>query len=116
MPSAPSFLEGPEKVWPYRLAAFVLILGAALFRLFLLMTIDDPYTRCWGCALVFVYRALFRTSPRSWLWAGLCVALGILAKHTMVLFVPMVGLFLLATPTVRGYLRRPGFWVMLLVG
>src|SRR4051794_26170447 len=76
----------------------------------LLMTIDAPYTCCWGWALVFVYRALFRASPGSWLGAGICVALGILAKYTMVLFVPMLGLFLMATPSLRGQLRRPGFW------
>jgi len=44
------------------------------------------------------------------------VALGILAKYTMVLFVPMAGLFLLATPSLRVHLRRSGFWWMLLVG
>src|SRR5262245_12002803 len=82
----------------------------------LLMTIDAPYTCAWGWALVFVYRALFRDSPRSWLWAGVCVALGVLAKHTMVLFVPMVGLFLLAAPAVRGQLRQRGVWIMLFVG
>jgi hypothetical protein len=87
----------------------------------LLMTIDAPYSCCWGWALVFAYVALFRTEPgRStiwpWLGAGLCVALGILAKHTMVLFVPMVGLYLAATPARRGELLRPGFWIMLAVG
>jgi 4-amino-4-deoxy-L-arabinose transferase-like glycosyltransferase len=82
----------------------------------LLMTIDAPYTCCWGWGLVFVYRALFRASRWSWLGAGLCVALGILAKYTMILFVPMVGLFLLATPAERGRLLQPGFWVLTLVG
>ncbi len=82
----------------------------------LLMTIDAPYTCCWGWALVFVYRALFRESPRSWLPAGLCLALGVLAKYTMVLFVPMLGLFLLATPVMRIHLRRPGFWMMVSLG
>ncbi|HWY87688.1 MAG TPA: glycosyltransferase family 39 protein [Gemmataceae bacterium] len=82
----------------------------------LLMTIDAPYTCCWGWALVFVYRALFRASPRSWLWAGVCVAIGVLAKYTMVLFVPMLALCLAATPPLRPHLRRPGFWMLVLVG
>jgi Dolichyl-phosphate-mannose-protein mannosyltransferase len=82
----------------------------------LLMTIDAPYTCCWGWALVFAYRALFHASPWSWCWAGACIALGILAKYTMILFVPMIGLLLLATPALRVQLRRPGFWVMVLVG
>lgn len=81
----------------------------------LLMTIDAPYTCCWGWALVFVYRALFRESSWSWVGAGVCVALGILAKYTMVLFVPMVALCLLATPVLRVQLRKRGFWVFLLV-
>jgi 4-amino-4-deoxy-L-arabinose transferase-like glycosyltransferase len=100
-------------------ALFVVTLGLTLPILSagsLLMTIDAPYTCAWGWALVFVYRALFRDSSWSWFWAGLCVAVGVLAKHTMVLFVPMVGLFLLATPSLRGHLRRPGFWVLTLVG
>jgi hypothetical protein len=40
------------------------------------------------------------------------VGLGILAKYTMVLFLPSVGLFLLASPEHRRLLWRPGFWVM----
>jgi hypothetical protein len=82
----------------------------------LLMTIDAPYTCCWGWALVFTYKALFRESPWSWGWAGVCVALGILAKYTMVLFVPMLFLLLIATPSLRVQLRRRGFWTMLLIG
>ena len=81
----------------------------------LIMTIDAPYTCCWGWALVFAYRAVFREDAWPWIAAGLCVAVGILAKYTMVLFVPMFALFLLATPTVRGHLRGRGFWVFVVV-
>lgn len=98
-----------------------------------LMTIDAPYTCCWGWALVVGYRAVFRTWDRTpilferdrigvlshvgWEWPvlGLLVGVGILAKYTMVLFVPFLGLFLLATPAFRRLLLRPGFWVMALV-
>jgi 4-amino-4-deoxy-L-arabinose transferase-like glycosyltransferase len=76
------------------------------------MTIDAPYTCCWGWALVLAYRAIFRGSAWAWPAAGLVVGLGILAKYTMALFIPCVGLFLLATPAYRGLLRRPGFWIM----
>lgn len=109
----------------------------------LLMTIDAPYACAWAWALVFVHRALFGYGdpPQHWFgwWvlAGLCVAMGVLAKHTMVLFVPMVGVFLLvrwlaerkqATAEAAGtprlepglnvgrQLGRAGFWVMAGIG
>src|SRR5262245_49033995 len=62
-----------------------------------LMTIDAPYTACWAWALVFAWRAVTAGEPgasatggRPWAWplAGLLVGLGILAKYTMVLFLP----------------------------
>lgn len=77
-----------------------------------LMTIDSPYTCCWGWALVLVWHAVFRASRWAWVGAGCAVGLGILAKYTMVLFLPSVALFLLTTPGYRRLLRRPGFWVM----
>jgi hypothetical protein len=76
------------------------------------MTIDAPYTCCWGWALVLTYRAIFRGSRWGWPTAGVVIGLGILAKYTMALFIPSVWLFLLATPTYRGLLRQRGFWVM----
>ncbi len=75
-----------------------------------LMTIDAPYTCCWGWALVLCHRAIFRGSVWAWSAAGLLVALGILAKYTMGLFVPSVALFLLTSAEHRPLLRRPGFW------
>lgn len=87
----------------------VIAVGASL------MTIDAPYTCCWGGALVLTHHALFRRVTWAWPAAGLVVGLGILAKYTMVLFLPSVGLFLLFTPAFRRQLLRPGFWVMSLV-
>ncbi len=77
-----------------------------------LMTIDAPYTCCWGWALVLGHRAIFRGSWWAWPAAGLVVGLGILAKYTMVLWLPSVGVFLLLQPDLRRLLGRPGFWVM----
>ena len=54
-----------------------------------LMTIDAPYTCCWGWALVLGHRAIFRGSAWAWPAAGLVVGLGILAKYTMLLWVPV---------------------------
>lgn len=77
-----------------------------------IMTIDAPYTACWGWALVVGHHAVFR--QRGWAWpiAGLLVGLGILAKYTMVLWLPALGFFLLTTPQYRRELLRPGFWVL----
>jgi 4-amino-4-deoxy-L-arabinose transferase-like glycosyltransferase len=81
-----------------------------------LMTIDAPFTCCWGWALVFAHRAIFRGSAWAWSAAGLCVLAGVLAKHTMVLWVPMLGLFLLVTPALRPVLWTGKFWMMTALG
>lgn len=80
-----------------------------------LMTIDSPFTCCWGWALVFGFQAVMHRSAWAWPVAGLFVGLGILAKYTMVLWLPCLGLFLLTSPSHRDLLRRPGFWVAVLV-
>jgi 4-amino-4-deoxy-L-arabinose transferase-like glycosyltransferase len=77
-----------------------------------LMTIDAPYTCCWGWALVLVHRAVFRGSAWAWPAAGIVVGLGVLAKYTMALFLPSLGLFLLTGAAHRRLLLRPGFWAM----
>jgi Dolichyl-phosphate-mannose-protein mannosyltransferase len=77
-----------------------------------LMTIDAPYTCCWAWALVLAYRAVFRGSNWAWPLTGLLIGVGILAKYTMGLFLPSLGLFLLFTPEHRRLLLRPGFWIM----
>jgi hypothetical protein len=77
----------------------------------MLMTIDAPYTCLWCWALVFGYQAVKRG---GWAWeaTGLCIGLGILAKYTMVLFLPSVGLFLLFDARQRRLLVSGGFWSM----
>jgi len=80
-----------------------------------LMTIDSPYCCCWGWAMVLAHRAIFRGSTWAWPLAGLVAGIGILAKYTMVLWLPSVGLFLLTTPSLRRLLWQPGFWIMTLV-
>lgn len=81
-----------------------------------LMTTDAPFTCAWMWALVFVQRALFRPTWWAWPSAGLCVLVGVLAKHTMVLFVPSLALFLVTAPALRPLLARPGFWIMTALG
>ncbi|MBP7748216.1 MAG: glycosyltransferase family 39 protein [Phycisphaerae bacterium] len=82
----------------------------------ILMTIDAPLACLFVWTLVAVERGL-RTGHRGpWLIAGLMIALGILAKYTMVLIFPMVGLTLLCVPRYRAVLRRPGPYVATLIG
>jgi hypothetical protein len=98
-----------------RLALAVVALGLTLPPLAagsLLMTIDAPYTCCWCWALVFGHQAVLRRSAWAWPAAGLAVAMGVMAKYTMALWLPSVGLFLLSSPGHRRLLARPGFWVM----
>ena len=75
-----------------------------------IMTIDAPYTCCWAWALVFGHRAIFLNSIWAWIALGIAIGLGILAKYTMVLWIPSAGLFLLWSREYRALLRRPGFW------
>jgi hypothetical protein len=77
-----------------------------------LMTIDSPYVCCWGWALVLGHRAVLGRSAWAWPAAGLVIGLGILAKYTMLLWLPSLALYLLAAPQRRELLLRPGFWVM----
>src|SRR5262249_1577447 len=81
-----------------------------------LLTIDAPCTCCWGWAPGLGHRGVFRGSAWAWVLAGLVLGMGILAKYTMLLFVPSVGLFLLTAPEFRRQLVWPGFWIMSLVG
>ncbi len=59
--------------------------------------------------------ASLRASGGLWALLGLVIGLGILAKYTMVLFIPSLGLFLLFSPTHRHALVRPAFWSMTVV-
>jgi hypothetical protein len=80
-----------------------------------LMTIDAPYTCCWGWALVLGHRAIFRGSKWAWPLLGVLLGLGMLAKYTMIVWLPSAGLFLLTTPAHRRLLWSRGFWCMVAV-
>lgn len=80
-----------------------------------LMTIDAPYTCCWGWALVLGHRALIRRSAWAWPLLGLILGLGMLAKYTMIVWVPSAALFLLTSPAYRRLLWSRGFGCMLAV-
>lgn len=100
------------------LALAVVALGLTLPLLAVgssLMTIDAPYTCCWGWTLVLGHRAIFRGSTWAWPLLGLLLGVGMLAKYTMIVWIPSAALFLLLTPTYRPLLWQRGFWLMVAV-
>lgn len=78
-----------------------------------LMTIDPPFLACWCWALVAMTRAVERESVGWWAVAGVCGALGVLAKYPMLLLPAAVLGFLVRHRRIE--LRRPGVWVFLAV-
>jgi 4-amino-4-deoxy-L-arabinose transferase-like glycosyltransferase len=80
----------------------ILAVGAVL------MTIDAPLAFCYIWGFIAVQRGLRGDHLPPWIAAGVLIALGILAKYTMVLIFPAVGLALLVEPSYRRILRRPG--------
>jgi hypothetical protein len=98
-----------------RLAFWVVVAGLSLpafAACSLIMTIDAPFLCCWAWALVFGRWALVDGKRWAWAPAGLLIALGILAKYTMALWLFSAGLFVLFTPSQRRLLAGSGFWVM----
>jgi dolichol-phosphate mannosyltransferase len=97
------------------LAGFIVTvaLGATpLMAVGSLIATYDPLLVCfWAITLVCLERALFAPEPRrqemAWLGAGVATGLGFLSKHTMLLLLPCLLLFLLLSPAHRRWLLRP---------
>jgi dolichol-phosphate mannosyltransferase len=71
-----------------------------------LMTPDAPLTAAWAAALYFLERALIGGRPRAWVWAGMALGVGLLAKYTIALLgVATLG-FMLLDPPSRRWFRR----------
>ena len=81
----------------------------------MLMTPDAPLTAAWMATLYFVERALMGAKPGMWLWAGLCVGLGLLSKYTMILVPAATLIFMLVDEPSRSWLRRPQPYVAALI-
>ena len=76
-----------------------------------LMTIDPPFLAFWCWALICVWKGLGSGRAGWWAGAGVCAALGTLAKYTMALFPAAVVGYLLFH--CRSAFRRPGVWLLL---
>ena len=96
-------------------AGFLAVLFLALTPLFTagsqIATYDPPLVFFWALSLLALERALFATDTgeqnRAWIAVGLWMGLGLLSKHTMLLFAPCALLFLALSPPHRRWLCRP---------
>lgn len=99
----------------------VLVLAQALPFFFfsgMLMTPDAPLTAAWAASLYFSQRALLAGRSSAWLWAGLSLGVGLLAKYTIGLVGFAVFMFVLLDAPSRRWLRRwePYAAVLIAVG
>jgi 4-amino-4-deoxy-L-arabinose transferase-like glycosyltransferase len=81
-----------------------------------LMTIDPPLIFFWGLTTLFVHRAISRGSLLYWILGGVGLGFGLLSKYTMLLLVPSVALYLIASPDRRRLILTPGPYLFCLVG
>jgi len=98
-----------RNVFDERGALLALVLSQVLpffFMSGLLMTPDAPLTAAWAASLYFLERALIAGRARAWLWAGLTLGLGLLAKYTIALLGVATFLYMVADPASRRWLRR----------
>jgi len=90
-------------------ALSVLVLTQALPYFFLsgiLMTPDAPLCAAWAACLYFLERALIAQRAGAWVWAGLCLGLGLISKYTIGLLGFAALLFCVLDPPSRPWLRR----------
>jgi hypothetical protein len=105
------------------LAGFLAALLLGLTPIFeagsLIATYDPPLVFFWALAAVCLERALFAEteteSNRAWMATGLATGLGFLSKHTMLLILPCLVVFLLLSPRHRPWLLRPQPYLALLL-
>jgi len=79
-----------------------------------IMTPDTPLLFFWTLALFGLGRLLATGRARWWGLVGVAAGLAAASKYTAVLMAPAVLVWLLAVPSLRPWLRRPGPWVAVL--
>ena len=78
-------------------------------------TPDGPLLFGWIGTIWAVWRVQRSGDGRWWFAAGACMGLAWLGKYSGVLLLPIVGLYLLAVPSMRVWLRRPQPWLAVLL-
>jgi len=106
--------QAAEDLLPGRrvgLAAAVLLNATLLFGVGAVsMTPDTPVLLFWTATLWALARLLASRRGAWWLAAGAAAGLALDSKYTALLLAPAVLLWLLATPALRPWLRRPHPW------
>ncbi|MBI2421569.1 MAG: glycosyltransferase family 39 protein [Candidatus Hydrogenedentes bacterium] len=77
----------------------------------ILMMHDTVQFAAWAFFCYGIYRFLIKEHWLWLYWSAAALVMGTLAKHTMVLALPALTLFLLAHPPLRKVLRNPHFWL-----
>ena len=108
-----------EKVFGSKKLGFLVVVSALtippIAAVSTIMTIDSPYTCLWAVALLLAWSAINSQSNRAWILLGIVVGFGLLAKYTMAVFYPSLGLFLIFHPAHRKELVKPWVWISGLV-
>ena len=85
----------------------------------IIATYDPPMVCFFAFAVLYLERALFANDlpiqNRSWLIAGFFTGLGFLSKHTILLMLPSLVLFLLLSKSHRHWLFRPQPYLAFLI-
>jgi dolichol-phosphate mannosyltransferase len=108
---AASFMYGLTKNLFGKTAAFITLMFLATFPIYFatgfVMIPDTPLYAAWAGCLYFLERALLADHRRAWMWAGVCLGLGMLSKYTILLLAPASLLFLVVDKESRRWLTRP---------
>lgn len=90
-------------------ASPILAVGATL------MTIDVILVTCWTAAMLLAWRAVERDSTLDWIWTGVAIGIGLLAKYAALFQWISIFLFLALIPGGRRQFRRPGLYISMAV-
>ncbi len=82
----------------------------------MLMTIDAPLMFLWTFVALTLLQAFRSNRIGWWLLAGFLIGLGILAKYTMLLIFPTVGIMLLRERSMRHFITKVGPWLTTIIG
>ncbi len=77
----------------------------------ILMVIDSLSVLFWAAAMLSGWKAIEKDSTAHWLWTGLWLAMGFLAKYTALFQLVSFVLFFLLWPPARRQFARKGFWL-----
>jgi dolichol-phosphate mannosyltransferase len=72
----------------------------------MLMTPDAPLTAAWAASLYFLERGLIAGRASAWIYAGLCLGIGLLSKYTIGLLGLAAFIFMVLDPPSRRWFRR----------